>query len=337
MDTINMKVLAEKLNLSVSTISKAFRNSYDISEETKNKILSLAAELNYQPNPLASSLRTQRTKTVAVILPEIANNFFALAINGIESVAQKMGYHVLIYITHEDYNKELAFTRHLLSGRVDGILMSLSGGTEDFKHIKELQEKDIPLVFFDRVYESDEVAKVTTNDFESGYLATKHLVEQGCKKIAHLTAAGNLSIAKKRKEGYVQALKDHALPVVKPLIVGGSNNEKDFELIKTMLKKQKPDGIFSGFEKFAMNAYQACGELKLDIPDDVKIISFSNLEIASLLKPSLTTITQPAFNIGEKAASILFDALKKKTVIIPPGHVTLNSTLYKRDSTRNLK
>src|SRR6478672_8428782 len=130
MDTINMKLLAKKLNLSVSTVSKAFRNSYDISEETKNKILELAAELNYQPNPLASSLRTQRTRNIAVILPEIANNFFALAINGIESIAQKMDYHVLIYITHEDYNKELAFTRHLLSGRVDGILMSLSGGTE---------------------------------------------------------------------------------------------------------------------------------------------------------------------------------------------------------------
>jgi LacI family transcriptional regulator len=334
MDTINMKLLAEKLNLSVSTVSKAFRNSYDISEETKNKILSLAAELNYQPNPLASSLRTQRTRTIAVVLPEIANNFFALAINGIESVAQKMGYHVLIYITHEDYNKELAFTRHLLSGRVDGVLMSLSGGTDDFKHIRELQEKEIPLVFFDRVYESDDVAKVTTNDHDSGYLATKHLIEQGCKKIAHLTTAGNLSVAKKRKEGYLDALRDHKMPVNKELIVAGSNNEKDYELVKAMLKKHKPDGVFSAFEKFAMNAYQACEELGLNIPRYVKFISFSNLEFASLLKPSLTTITQPAYNIGERAASILFDALKKKTVKIPPGQVTLDATLYKRDSTK---
>ena len=335
MDTINMKLLAEKLNLSVSTVSKAFRNSYDISEETKNRILALAAELNYQPNPLASSLRTQRTRTIAVILPEIANNFFALAINGIESVAQKMGYHVLIYITHEDYNKELAFTRLLLSGRVDGILMSLSGGTADFKHIRELLEKEVPIVFFDRVYESGDVAKVSTNDFDSGYLATKHLAEQGCKRIAHLTVAGHLSIANKRKEGYLQALEDHNLPLDKKLIVSGTNSEKDYEMIRTMLKKEKPDGVFSAFEKFAMQAYQACGELKMIIPSDVKVISFSNLEIASLLKPSLTTITQPAYNIGERAASILFDGLKKKTVKISPGHVTLNSTLIVRDSTKS--
>src|SRR5690349_18675774 len=145
MDVVNLKNLAKQLNLSVSTVSKAFRGSYDISEKTRERILSLARELNYQPNPLASSLRTQKSHTIAVIIPEIANNFFTLAINGIESVAQELGYHVLIYITHEDEAKEISFTRLLQSGRVDGVLMSLSKGTRNFSHINRLREMELPL------------------------------------------------------------------------------------------------------------------------------------------------------------------------------------------------
>jgi len=334
MDAVNLKNLAKQLNLSVSTVSKAFRGSYDISEKTRERILSLARELNYQPNPLASSLRTQKSHTIAVIIPEIANNFFTLAINGIESVAQELGYHVLIYITHEDEAKEISFTRLLQSGRVDGVLMSLSKGTRDFSHINRLREMALPLVFFDRIYEEYPTTRITTNDFESGYKATKHLIDQGARRIAHLFLSGNLSIAQKRKQGYLQALDDHKIKRAEKLMVAcGNDADENKKLIKACLKKEKPDAIFSSFEKLALLSYEACAELKLRIPEDVKIISFSNLETAPLLNPSLTTITQPAFEIGEQAARALFAALKKNRTAIPDKHIVVDSTLVRRKST----
>jgi LacI family transcriptional regulator len=334
MDPVNLKKLAEQLSLSVSTVSKAFRNSYDINQQTKDRILALAKELNYQPNPLASSLRTQKSHTIAVILPEIANSFFTLAINGIESVAHELGYHVLIYLTHEDHFKEVAFTNHLQSGRVDGVIMSLSEGTKECTHLDHLREKGIPVVFFDRIYENCATTKVTTNDYQSGYAATKHLIEQGCRKIAHLRYAQDLSITQKRMEGYIQALKDHDIPFNREMVIRCINHpQEDLSLIMHALESLKPDGIFSSFEKLAMLTYQACSSLKIEIPKKLKIISFSNLETAPLLQPSLTTITQPAFEIGEKAASVLFRALKTGALTIPDEQIIIDSVLIKRQST----
>ena len=338
MDSITIKQLARELNLSVSTVSKAFQDSYDISPQTKERVLALAKKLNYQPNPYASSLRKQKSHTIAIVIPEIANNFFALAIRGIESVAQQKGYHVLIYLTHEDHAKEVAFTRHLLSGRVDGVLLSLTDGTQDHRHLDQLQEKGVPLVFFDRLYEGLPTAHITTNDFESGYAATRHLIEQGCRRIAHLYLSKNLSIANRRKEGYLKALQDHQLPVHEELIVACSDDASENYLqIKSLLERPgRPDGLFSSFEKLALLTYQACAELHLSIPGDLKIISFSNLETAPLLNPPLSTITQPAFEIGQQAAARLFEALEKGTASRSPGPTIVDSVLVKRRSTERL-
>lgn len=333
MEPVNLKTLAERLNLSISTVSKALNDSYEITAETKKKVLALAQELNYQPNPFASSLRRHKSKTIAVILPEIANNFFALAINGIEAVAVEHGYHVLIYLTHEDYNREVAITQLLLNGRVDGVLMSLASTTENQNHLLELRKKDLPIVFFDRVSEDDAVSKVTTDDFESGYNATQHLVDQGCRRIAHLMFPGHLSIGRKRRDGYLQALLDNNLPNDPALILSCNNNStQNYNAILDLLKSNnRPDGIFASIEKLALNTYAACAELNLSIPDDVKLISFSNLETAQLLHPSLTTITQPAYDIGKEAATLLFKALKRKPV--GPETAVLKSVLIKRNST----
>jgi LacI family transcriptional regulator len=336
LDSINLKKLASQLNLSVSTVSKAFRNGYDINAETRDRILALAKKLNYQPNPLASSLRTQKSRTIAVIIPEVANNFFALAINGIESIARTAGYHVLIYLTHEELAQEIGFTRHLQSGRVDGIIMSLSGGDDGYEHLEDLKKKGIPMVFFDRVYESTETTRVTTNDHESGYLATKHLVECGCKKPVHITMDKNISIAIKRKQGYMDAMKDLLPRISTTVIECGTDLKKNKEIIRNLLTGEKPDGVFSAFEKLAIQCYQCCEETGLRIPDDVKLISFSNLESASLLNPSLTTITQPAFAIGKKAAEILFHAMENKTTVVPNEHIILKSVLEARRSTERL-
>jgi LacI family transcriptional regulator len=334
MESVNIKKLAQILNLSISAVSKALRDSHDISKETKEKVIALATELNYQPNPYASSLRKHKSKTIAVIIPEIANNYFTLAINGIESIAQEKNYHVLIYLTHEDFRKEIALTKYLHGGRVDGVLISVSSTTTDYTHLHQLQENGLPIVFFDRVCETFNTVKVTTDDYESSYLATKHLIDQGCKKIAHLAMSKNISIGDKRMKGYLQALTDHGRPVNEALIINCVNEEKrDFAFIKELLADQKPDGIFAAVEQFALGAYEACRDLKLEIPKDVKIICFSNLKTASLLNPSLTTITQPAFEIGKQAASILFKALDKKYFQLKDENIVIKSVLIPREST----
>jgi len=336
MDHLNIKEFAKKLNLSVSTVSKAFRQGYDINPQTRERILAAAKEFNYQPNPAATSLRTQKNKTIAVIIPEIDNSFFVLVIKGIESVAQEAGYHVLIYLTHEDYQKEVSLTQNIQKGRVDGVLMSLSDGTRDFAHLDELKQKGIPVIFFDRIYENEDYIRINTNDLESAFTATQHLIDQGCKKIIHLFLEKNLSISNNRLQGYKDALLKNKMKVDESLIKGFKNDsEQAYQTIMQLLKKEKPDGIFSSFEKLAMLCYKACDELGLNIPSDVKITSFSNLEIASLLNPSLTTVTQPAFNIGEVAAKTLIDLVDQKPLSLSDKRITLDSKLIVRRSTAN--
>ncbi|HUH33665.1 MAG TPA: LacI family DNA-binding transcriptional regulator [Daejeonella sp.] len=333
MEPVNLKTLAKQLNISVSTVSKALRDSYEIGAETKARVVALAKELNYHPNPYASSLRQQKSKTIAVVIPEIANNFFSLAINGIEEIAQEKGYHVLIYLTHEDYQKEVAIARHLASGRVDGVLMSLSSETANQDHLHELHAKKISIVFFDRVSESTEFSNVTTDDYESGLKATNHLIQQGCKNIAYLSVSRHLSIDKKRKEGYLAALSKHGIAATEENIVFcGNNNEENHEKIKQLLTSEnRPDGIFASIEKLAIATYNICNELNLRIPQDVKVVGFSNLETAHILNPPLTVIRQPAYAIGREAATILFKTLNNKNY--RDERVVLNADLVERTST----
>src|SRR5882757_3869732 len=240
MATVNLKKLAGELNLSVSTVSKALMNSHEISAETKERVLLLAKQLNYIPNPYASSLRRKTSKTIAVVIPEVADSFFSIAINGIEAVAQDKGYHVLIYLTHESCLKEKAILNDFQSGRVDGILMSVTSETVDMTPIHELSAKGIPVIFFDRVCEEIETAKITTNDFESSHKATSHLIERGCRKIAFLSFSKSLSISNKRLAGYKQALADNKIKVVDAdQIFCTSDNASDYALLKKIMAQKK--------------------------------------------------------------------------------------------------
>lgn len=336
MDSINIKKLAEALNLSTSTISRAFRDNSDISVATKALILAKAKELNYQPNHYASNLREQKSKTIAVIVPELANNYFSQAIHGIERVARENGYHILIYVTDDEYKKEVNFIRHLHNGRADGIIMSVSGEANDHNYLNKFGAKRLPLVFFDRVYEDIETPRVITNDYESSFLATAHLIEQGCKRIAYLVVNKSLSIGKTRMQGYIDALAKHNIEFEEHLIVDCSNSyEENSIIIKDALTELKPDGIFTSVERLAFATYYACYDLNISIPDDLKVISFSSLEIAPLLNPSLTTITQPASEIGIKAAEMLFKILESNNGHNLPKELVLQSKIIKRNSTSN--
>ncbi|WP_133274165.1 LacI family DNA-binding transcriptional regulator [Hymenobacter radiodurans] len=335
MSQVNLKRLAQELNLSIATVSRALQDSYEVSPQTKERVKALAAELNYQPNAYASSLRRNVSKTIGVVIPEVANHFFSLAINGIEEIARQSGYHVLIYLTHENHEREVAITQYLTGGRVDGILMSVASETQEFAHLQHLYASKPAIVFFDRVCDAVATAKVTTNDYESGYIATKHLIEAGCRHVAHMSVSGNLSIGRMRMQGYQAALADHSIPFDESLILDGeASDERNTELIMDLLRSRpEVDGVFASVERLAISSYQACKNLGRSIPEDVKIIGFSNLGVASLLDPALTTITQPAYEIGKEAAKILLRAIEKKKAILPSQSIILKSELFQRKST----
>lgn len=337
MEKTNLKELAEQLNVSISTVSKALRDSYEIGNETKNRVLQMAEKMGYKANPYAGHLRNHRSKTITVIIPEMANNFFIEAITGAELIAQEKNYHVLVYITHDDYKKEVSIIKHLQCGRVDGVLMSLSVATSDYSHLNELIECNIPIVFFDRICHEIETAKIITDDFASGFKATEHLIKNGCRNIAYLSISENLSIDNKRKQGYLEALNKFDIKSNPSNILRCSTDEKsNYKKIKQLLQgRNKPDGIFSSIENLALSSYNVCNDLKIKIPEQLKIICFSNLRTAALLNPSLSTITQPALEMGKQAAAILLKHLDRKKINIPNENIIIKSELVKRASTLN--
>jgi len=309
-----MKHLAKELNLSMATISKALRDSYDISEATKQKVLKLAHKLNYIPNAHASSLRGKKSKTIAVIIPEVADSYFAQAINGVESIAQKEGFHVLVYLTHEQHEKEKNILKELMNGKVDGVLISVTGQTHETNHFQELIRAGIPLVFFDRVIENIGHGEITTDDLNASYLLTEHLIKQKCKNIAFLLFSDALSISAQRLEGYKQALLTYNMTIEERNLIPCVNAEQEnLARIKSHLQRiHRPDALIASVEKLITPTYLACTELGLHIPQDIKVAAFSNLANARILQPPITTVTQPAYEMGMAAANLLMGVLKEK-------------------------
>jgi Transcriptional regulators len=334
MNKVNIKVLAQKLQLSVSTISKALRDSHEISEETKKKVLELAHLLNYVPNPYASSLRRKKSKTIAVVLPEVADNFFSLAINGIQSVAETKGYHVLIYLSHEKFINEKNILQDFQSGRVDGVLISISSETNTADHIMNLQAQDVPVVFFDREHENIQAARVTTNDFECGRLAARHLLERGCQRPAFLSISKSLAICRNRMEGFITALREAGISKKDIQVLYCMESNMHAQVEHFLQQPNRPDGLIASVEKIVTPVYLACYELQIRIPHDVKVIAFATLDTAPILDPALTTITQPAFEIGKAAASLLFKGIEKQHFDLQNEKLVIPSVLIERASTR---
>lgn len=336
MSKVNLKELAQVLNVSISTVSKALRGSYEIGEATKQKVVAKANELGYTPNPYAGFLRNHKSKNVALIVPELNNNFFIQAISGAESITKQKDYHLLIYCTNDDVEQESKIIQHLTNGRVDGVIISVSSSTTNYSQFAKLQESGIPIIFFDRIIHEIETAKITTDDFVSSFNATEHLIKNGSRKIAYLSIAKNLSIDLKRKQGYLEALNKYNLVAKADWIVQCSNDEKNnIKKIKQLLQSNnKPDAIFASVEKLALTTYLIAKESSIQIPKQLKLICFSNLQTAPYLNPSLSTIQQPAYDMGEQAAQILFKYLDKKRNTIPNEHIILKSTLIIRDSSK---
>ncbi|MEP0713641.1 MAG: LacI family DNA-binding transcriptional regulator, partial [Algoriphagus sp.] len=265
---ISLKELAAELKLAPSTVSRALNDSYEISEETKKRVISMAEKLNYHANPFARSLRENKSKTIAVIIPERINNFFAQVVDGIEEIAQEHGYHLLIYNTHEDLERERKIVNLLLNGRADAVVMSVTSQTSDISHLQKLHDRGLPIVFFDRVRADIPTTKFITNDYESALEGTNHLIKQGCKKIAFLTLGKDLSITQERQRGYAEALKNSGLEVKPELTLYCSHEEEDnIKKIEGLLASpDRPDGIVSSAEKLAFATYHAVKKSKLVMP-----------------------------------------------------------------------
>jgi LacI family transcriptional regulator len=304
-DTVTIKDIARELNLSTSTVSRALRGSYEISPETKKLVLEYAEKINYRPNPIALSLKERRSRAIGVVMTEIANNFFSQAINGIESIAYNRGYHVIITQAHESRDREIVNVQHLASRSVDGLVVSVSSESENISHLKELHEKGLPIVFFDRITDEIETHKVTANNYLGAFHATEHLIYQGFKRIAHITSSAHLSITKERLRGYREALEKHNIPfnvsLVKYCNRGGMIVEEVEVAVKEVFSsKPKPDALFAASDRITIVCLRVLKEARQK-KYDVGIIGFTNSNLGDLFHPTLSVVRQPAFEIGQIA------------------------------------
>ncbi|HWJ90380.1 MAG TPA: LacI family DNA-binding transcriptional regulator, partial [Flavisolibacter sp.] len=266
-DTVTIKDIAKALNLSTSTVSRALRGSYEISAETKKQVLEYAEKINYRPNPIALSLKERRTRAIGVVVSEIANNYFSQAINGIESIAYNRGYHVIITQSHESQAREKVNVEHMAARGVDGLLVSLSSESADISYLKELHEKGLPIVFFDRISNEIETHKVSANNYLGAFHATEHLIFQGFKKIAHITSSPYLSISIERLNGYKAALEKHGLPLNEELIRycnhGGMIAQEVEDAIGSLFKaRTKPDAIFTAGDRLTTVCFSYLKRMK---------------------------------------------------------------------------
>lgn len=312
---VTIKDIARELGISPSTVSRALKDHPDISVETKKSVNALAEKLNYQPNIVALSLRQKKTNTIGVIIPELVHFFFSTVISGIEDVAHQAGYSVILAQSNETYVREVAHVKALFNSRVDGMLISLARETTNYDHIESIISKGVPIVFYDRMYNSPTSSKVIVDDYAGAKEAVNHLIEQGCKNIAHMVGAPSLIISKDRLRGYQDALTENGLKVNEDLIFACDSGtfEEGKEVAKKLLSsKSSIDAIFTNNDPMAMGAMVAIKEKGLKIPQDIAVVGFSNWFFGELMEPSLTTIDQPGYEMGQEAARLLIRQIERR-------------------------
>ncbi len=333
---ITIHDIAKKLNIAASTVSRALNKNPVISEPTRKLIEKTATEMGYRPNIMAANLRTKRTNTIGVIVPLINRHFFSSVISGIEEVAYKRGFTVTISQSNDNFEKEEKIVHTLFSNRVDGLIVSVGMQTKTIDHFKLFSERNIPIVFFDRVIDEIETDKIVVDDYRGSFKATEHLIEQGGKRIAHIGGPLNVKIYKDRLNGYIDALKKAGLPVDESLIL--HNNLTRFDgtnAIKQLLNnKIKPDAIFCANDTTALSVIVYLRENNIKVPDDILIVGFSNEPFSEVVTPSISTIMQPGFEMGKQAAKLLIQQIKLKdnpkkhnTIVMPTNLLVRESSV----------
>ncbi|MGF7040628.1 LacI family DNA-binding transcriptional regulator [Mucilaginibacter lappiensis] len=340
-ESYTIKDIAKALGLSTSTVSRALNGSYEIGAETKKLVLEYAEKVNYRPNPIALSLKEQKSHSIGVVVCEVANNFFSQAINGIESIAYNRGYHVIITQTHESFDRESANVQHLLSRHVDGLLVSLSAETTDTSQYKYLLEKGFPIVFFDRVAADVNTHKIIANNFKGSFDAAELLINAGFTKIAHLTNSNNLLISRERFDGFKAALDEHNLDFkpgyLKYCNHGGMiQDEVEFAIKELLNMDEPPDAIFIGSDRLTISCMHILKKMGVKIPDDMGIAGFTNSDVAELFDPPLTVVRQPAFQIGQMATEMLIKTIESKWPVEEFTTEQVETELIARSSSQKL-
>ncbi len=329
--------IARELKISASTVSRALNDNPRISLKTKERIKAVAVELGYRPNTLASNLRNKKSNTIGIVVPLINRYFFSSVISGVEDVAFKAGYNVVISQSNDLSAKEISIVQSMFSNRVDGLIISIAMQTDSFEHLKLFSKKHIPLVFFDRAVTEIETDKIVVDDFAGAFKVTQHLIDQGYKRIGHLAGPQNLMTYLHRKRGYIAALEKNGLTFDDSLVLVNTltSDEGTSSVEQLMNLPNPPDAIFCGNDTTALSAMIYLRDKGIRIPQDFGIIGFSNEPFSKVVSPSISTIAQPGFEMGQKAAEMIIQKIENKektyrTIVLPMEMIIRESSNRKK-------
>lgn len=326
--------IARKLNISSATVSRGLKDDPVVSKKTRKKIFEVAEEMGYRSNLFARNLRQKQTNTIGVIVHELNSTFITSVLTGIEKITAKAGYDLIIAHSSESYQKEVANARNLFHKRVDGLIASLAFDTTDLSHFKPFKEKGVPIVFFDRVEQNGQDTVVIIDNYHCGYMATSHLIEQGCKRIAHVTSSLKRNVYSQRYKGYRDALSEHGITFDESLLLVSDLSEKAGvdAALQILAMKQRPDGIFFTNDFVAAVCMRTLKEHGVKIPEEIAVVGFNNDAVSKIVEPALTTINYHGMDIGEIAARNLINHLKGVSDIHQTNTVIVRSELIVRES-----
>lgn len=326
--------LAKMLGISVSTVSRALRDAYDVNPETRKRVLELSEKLNFKLNKNASALASGNTKNIGVVIPFITNYYFSTVISGIQEEAYNQGYNIILYVTNDDVNREKKLLENIATSSVDGLLISISSNSDTTEHFNQIIKAGLPIVFFDRIPKDIEASKVLQSDFDGAYQATTYLIENGYNKIAHIAGPQDLRFTQERLRGYRQALAEAKLPYQNEYVIfsdfGQSHGFQDTEVLLSL--PEPPNAIFAINDRKAVGAIQALHKNKIGVGVDFGVIGFTNDPISTVIEPNLTTIEEPAFEIGCRSCELLIRHIKNKN--FEPREILLPCKLIERKSVK---
>ncbi|WP_118195802.1 LacI family DNA-binding transcriptional regulator [Albibacterium indicum] len=331
---ITIKDLARILEISVSTVSRALRDTYDVNPETKEKVLALAAELNYKPNFNATGLAKGSTRNIGIITPHITNYYFATVITGIQELAFKEGFKIILFVTNDSPERELEIAESIAITSLDGLLVSISSNTDECVHFQKLIDEGMPIVFFDRVPNEIEASKVVQDDYEGALQGTIHLINSGYKKIAHIAGPKGLAFTANRLQGYLDALAQYNMEPKDEWIVHSgfsqAHGEQDCDHLLSL--DNPPDAIFAVNDRKAIGAMLSLKRHKVKIGEEVGVVGFTNDPMSVIISPTLTTIAEPAFEIGQKSCELLIKHITKtyfegENIILPNQLIVRESSI----------
>jgi LacI family transcriptional regulator len=325
--------ISRALNISASTVSRGLNNSSQVRKEVRRKIIQVANKMGYQPNKFASSLRLKRTRSLGVVIPRIDSHFMSTVISGMETVAKQEGYQLLISQSEESASLEAENIQALYKGRVDGFLVSLTCKTKNLEHFQNVFRKDIPIVFFDRVFCQCNCICIVIDNFKAGYDATQHLIDQGCRKIVCVTGNLNRNVYNDRFRGFRLALSDNSVPYDESLLIVTNLSDSSGEMILRELEKHEamPDGIFTANDSSAVSAICELKKAGYRVPEDIAVVGFNDDPVSRVVEPNLTTVHYPGREMGEIAASTMIKILEG-TQYEKVNTIILNSELIVRQS-----